>query len=93
MKVWAFAHCHSLTVADLSNSLQLQNMGKCIFSCCHALHAIHLPPNLREIQLSAFVECFALVSIVIPAAVETLDAGLDCGTLCLSGGSFGWCSS
>jgi len=59
-----------LIVVDLSNSVLLEEIGSSTFSDCTALKIIHLPPNLKRINVQAFRNCQSLVSIVIPTLVE-----------------------
>jgi len=69
----AFFHCRSLIVVDLSRSLLLDAITQNTFFECRALKIMHLPPNLKHIEAEAFGMCTALVSIAIPALVETMD--------------------
>jgi len=70
---YSFKGCASLTDVDLSNSLRLEAIRVWAFFNCKALRTIHLPSNLKHIDLQAFQDCNALVSVVIPTSMQTMD--------------------
>lgn len=76
----AFWMCFSLSRVDLSSCQNLQTIGGCAFSGCHALTFVYLPDGLQEIQPNAFRFCESLSEITIPKSVKAIGQGAfsDC---------------
>ncbi len=68
----AFSEFEKLESVDMSNCINLTEIGKEAFSKCTNLERVVFPPNLEKIDYSAFESCENLKEISLPQSLKEI---------------------